>query len=285
MMTMLNKNSRQRAVHAIVSGAFLMTLGATAGFAQDMPTLPTTIAGAGEVRVGTKCDYPPEGFMNNAGVPIGVEVSMAHEIAKYAFGEEAQASIVCVTSANRVAALVGDKIDIIIATMGITPSRAEVVDFTQPYAWASQGMLVRAQDNYNSVAELDGHPVAFVKGALSIPYFEENYPGVERMQLDGVSDSIQVLTTGRVEGYAHDTPVLLTLAANNPKLRLIDEQFRFTLRAAAVRKGETEWTDYVNASLDRMAKEGKFREWFEEFANDDNLEVKLNFWDMSAKPE
>lgn len=283
-MTIFSKSFNRCAVHAFVSGAFLTTFGAASAFAQDMPALPSTITDAGEVRVGTKCDYPPEGFMNNAGVPVGVEVSMAHEIAKYAFGEEAEATVVCVTSANRVAALIGGKIDIIIATMGITPSRAEVVDFTQPYAWASQGMLVRTEDDYNSVAELDGKPVAFVKGALSIPYFQENYPGVERMQLDGVSDSIQVLATGRVEGYAHDTPVLLTLATNNPKLRLIDEQFRFTLRAAAVRQGEAEWTDYVNASLDRMAREGKFREWFEEFANDENLEVKLNFWDMSAKP-
>lgn len=271
-------------IRAILAGALVSVVSMSAVVAKDMPAVPDAISKAGEVRVGTKCDYPPEGFMNNDGVPEGVEVAMAHQIAKYAFGDDAEATVVCVTSANRVAALIGDKIDLIIATMGITPSRAEVVDFTNPYAWASQGMLVRAEDSYNSVSELEGKPVAFVKGALSIPYFEENFPGIERLQLDGVSDSLQVLMTNRVEGYAHDTPVLLTLASKNTKLRLIDEQFRITLRAAAVRPGETEWTEYVNASLEKMAEEGKFREWFEQFANDENLEVKLNFWDMSKKP-
>jgi hypothetical protein len=80
-ITIFSKSFKQCTLHALVSGAFLTAFGAATGVAQDMPALSMIIAAAGEVRVDTKCDDPPEGFMNNAGVPIGVDVSMAHEIA------------------------------------------------------------------------------------------------------------------------------------------------------------------------------------------------------------
>lgn len=280
----LGEYAMKRSARLILVGLFAAVASVTAVTAQELPAVPDAIQKAGTLRVGTKCDYPPEGFLDNAGNSIGVEVSMAHQIAKYAFGEDAEAEIVCVTSANRVPLLIGRKIDLVIATMGITPSRAEVIDFTQPYAWASQGMVVRADSAYGKVADLNGQSVVFVKGALAIPYFEENYPDISQVLLDGVSDSLQVLMQERVEAYAHDTPVLMSLVSQNDKLRLIDEQFKITLRAAGVRPGEQELLDFVNASLSKMASEGKFREWFEVYANDENMEVKLNFWDMSKKP-
>lgn len=252
--------------------------------AQDMPPLPAAIKDAGVIRVGTKCDYPPEGYLDASGKPIGVEVSMGHQIAKYAFGADAEAEIVCVTGSNRVPALVGSKIDIIIATMGISPERAEVVDFSQPYAWSSSGVLVKKDAPENRLADFNGKTIAFIKGAWQIPFFEETYPEAKMLLLDGVSDSLQALMQGRVEGYAHDTPVLLSLAAQNDKVRVIDEVYKIGTRGAAVRKGETEWLAYVNASLDRMAKEGLLAKWMTEYSDDENLQVKLDFWDMSKMP-
>ncbi|WP_171060447.1 transporter substrate-binding domain-containing protein [Poseidonocella sp. HB161398] len=275
---------RRLACAALALAAAALVLPAAPAAAQDMPPLPAAIADAGEIRVGTKCDYPPEGYLDNSGTPIGVEVSMAHQIAKYAFGEDAEAEIVCVTGSNRIPALLGNKIDLIIATMGINAEREEVVDFTNPYAWSSSGVVVKADNPADTLAELEGSTVAFIKGAWQIPYFEENYPDVKMLLLDGVSDSLQALMQDRVVGYAHDTPVLMSLVANNPRIRLMDESYKIGTRGAAVRPGETEWLDYVNASLDRMAAEGLFKTWFEEYADDENLDVKLAFWDMSKKP-
>lgn len=278
------KNLTVKGMAGLIAVGLLASASGLSARAQDFPPVPEAIQKAGKIRVGTKCDYPPEGFLDNSGTPVGVEVAMAHQIAKYAFGEDAEAEIVCVTSANRVPALLGDKVDLLIATMAITPSRLEVIDFTQPYAWASQGMVVRADAPYQSVADLDGKPVAFVKGALAIPYFEENFPQVQRLLLDGVSDALQALMGARVEGYAHDTPVLMSLTSKNKKLRLLDGQFKVTLRAAGVRPGNEDLRAYVNAALARMAADGKFREWFETYDKGEDIDVRLNFWDMSKKP-
>lgn len=267
-------------------GASLLVLGVGTASAQGLPSVPAEIAKAREIRVGVKCDYPPEGFLDSSGQPDGVEVSMAHQLAIHAFGAGSKAKITCVTTANRVPSLLGGKIDVIIATLGITPARAEVVAFTQPYAWSSQGVLVRANLPYKTVAELNGKAVAFVKGALAITYFEANYPAIKKLQLDGVSDALQALMANRVEGYAHDTPVLLSLARHNQRVRLLDTQFDITLRAAAVRPGDKDLLAFVNASLSRMASEELFRRWLEKYnAGDPDLEVKLMFWDLSKKPD
>ncbi|MGL1921659.1 MAG: transporter substrate-binding domain-containing protein [Hyphomicrobiales bacterium] len=276
--------SMKRAALSLLTGVSLVVTGFSVATAADMPAVPDAIQKVGKVRVGTKCDYPPEGFLDNAGVPLGVEVAMAHQIAKYAFGEDAEAEIVCVTSANRVPALLGNKIDIIIATMGINPERAKVVDFTQPYAWSSSGVAVRVDTDYNTLDELKDKPIAFVKGAWQIPYFETNYPGIKPLLLDGVSDSLQALMQGRVEAYAHDTPVLLTLTSKNNKIRLIDESYKIGLRGAAVRPGESDWVAFLNASLDQMAEDGKFNEWLKTYVDADIFDVKSIFWDMSKKP-
>lgn len=266
-------------------GASLIALATLPAAAQPKPPVPADIAKAGEIRVGVKCDYPPEGFLDASGNPDGVEVSMAHQLAVYAFGAGSKAKITCVTTANRVPSLLGGKIDVIIATLGITPARAEVVTFSQPYAWSSQGVLVRADSSYKMLADLDGKPVAFVKGALAIPYFEAHYPAIKALQLDGVSDALQALMAGRVAAYAHDTPVLLSLARRNKRVRLLDKQFEVTLRAAAVRPGDKDLLAFLNASLTRMANEHLFRTWLERYdTNDPDLETKLMFWDLSKKP-
>jgi len=277
-------SSKTFTAYGLVAGLCLAAGPASVAFAQEMPPVPQAIEDAGVVRVGTKCDYPPEGFLNNSGTPVGVEVSMGHQIAKYAFGEDAEAEIVCVTGSNRVPALLGGKIDVIIATMGINAERAEVVDFTDPYAWSSSGMVVRAEDSYNKLADLEGKPVAFIKGAWQIPYFDEHHPEVEKLLLDGVSDSLQALMQNRVEGYAHDTAVLISMVQNNSKIRLIEESYKIGTRGAAVRPGETEWLTYVNAAIKRMAEEGKLSEWLETYSDPETVEVKKTFWDMSKKP-
>ena len=275
---------RNLTAYSLATGLCIAAGPATVAFAQDMPPLPGIIEEAGIVRVGTKCDYPPEGFLDNTGTPVGLEVSMGHQIAKYAFGEDAEAEIVCVTGSNRVPSLIGGKIDVIIATMGINDERAEVVDFTDPYAWSSSGVAVLADAPYDKLADFEGKPVAFIKGAWQIPYFDEHYPNVEKLLLDGVSDSLQALMQNRVEGYAHDTAVLLSMVQNNPKIRLIEESYKIGIRGAAVRPGEPEWLEYLNASIERMTAEGKLVEWLETYSDPETLAVKKDFWDMSKKP-
>src|SRR2546421_564640 len=104
----------------IVLLAVAAACAASAAFAGDLPPVPDALKKAGIVRIGIKCDYPPDGFLDNQGKNQGIEVSLARQIAADALGDAAKAELTCVTAANRIPMLVGSKIDMLVATLGIT---------------------------------------------------------------------------------------------------------------------------------------------------------------------
>src|SRR5579872_1417145 len=94
-----------------------LLLGLAALPAAAAPPLPPDIAAIGQLRVGVKCDYPPSGFLDAHRNHAGIEVDMAHALAAAAFGSPDKADLQCVTAENRIPALIGKKIDLIIATL------------------------------------------------------------------------------------------------------------------------------------------------------------------------
>ena len=269
----------------LIGAGLVAALGSSAAVAQELPPLPDDIQEKGVVRVGTKCDYPPDGYLDENGNPAGIEVEMAHQLAEYAFGSKDKVEFTCVTSSNRVPALVGDKVDLLIATMGITPERAEVVDFTKPYAWGASSVIVPADSEIQSIEDFEGKTIGLVKGSWQIPWWDENMPNTEQMRLNTVSDIVQAMTQGRVAGYAHDVAVQMALAQQNENLRLLDDRYKIGTRGAAVRKGADEWVNYLNAAFAKMAEENLFGAWIRQHADPEMVDARMKLWDVSQMPE
>src|SRR5260370_20656184 len=122
---------------ALIGLAFAATF--VSARAQDMPPLPDPIKKQGLIRAGIKCDYPPDGFLDAQGKNQGVEVMLARQLGVYAFGSAATVELSCVTAAHRIPALQGGKIDVIVATLGVSEERAKVIDFSDSYAWGGCG--------------------------------------------------------------------------------------------------------------------------------------------------
>jgi polar amino acid transport system substrate-binding protein len=266
--------------------ALAVIAAASAQAAEGLPALPDAIKAKGVVRVGVKCDYPPDGYLDQSGKPVGIEVEMAKQLGAWAFGGTDKTELSCVTTANRIAALQGGKVDLLIATIGVTDERRQVVDFTENYAWTSSTVLVRKDSPMRKLEDVAGKKVVFVKGAWQIPWFEKNMPGIQEMRLDTVSDAMQALMQGRAEAYAHDLPVQIPIAKKNKEVRVLEGRYQTGFRAAAVRKGEAAWLGYVNAAFDRMRGEGLFATWIRRHDDPELVDDKLFLWDpRNAPPE
>lgn len=252
--------------------------------AQELPPLPESIEQKGVLSVGVKCDYPPDGYLDTSGNPVGLEVSLAKQIAEYAFGDKESAELMCVTSANRIPALIGGKVDMLIATLGISDERKEVIDFSDPYTWSASSLLVKEDSDIQSVEDLAGKTVVTLKGAWQIPWFEENHPEITLLKLDSVSDSLQALAQGRAAAYAHDLAVQIALDRNNDQVRLLDDRYMIGYRGIGIRQGEDEWKAYINAALERVREDGVISEWVEEYEEPDLVEARIELWDPSKAP-
>ena len=253
--------------------------------AQDLPTLPDAIKKQGVLRAGIKCDYPPDGYLDAQGKNQGIEVSLAKQIAAYAFGSPDKVELVCVTAANRIPSLQGGKIDLIVATLGVSDERAQVIDFSNNYAWGGSDILVDKDSPIKSLKEFAGKNVIVMKGAWQIGWFEKNVPTAQLLKLDSISDGLQALLQKRADGFAHDLDVLRPISRKNTQVKLIGEIYQLGYRAIGLRKGEAEWVAYVNAALQKAGKDGLIVQWIRQHVEPDLQQVVIDAWDLSKVPK
>ncbi len=258
----------KRGILGTVAGAAAMLFWVGMVQAETMPKLPSAIQQAGKIRIGVKCDSPPFGLTGPDGKPAGIEVEMAKKIGEFAFGSPNGAELSCVTSEARIPSLNGGKIDLILATLGRTPSRQEVIDYSNIYFWGTSNALVPQDGPIRTLADFKGKTAVIVKGASQIPWLEKNVPGIQLLQLNTTADSIQALLQGRAAGFVGDGGLVYTLAANYPKLRIIDEGIDPGVNGIGMRKNEPDLNAFVNAALKRLKAEGFYEKVIPQFVTE-----------------
>ena len=258
------KIDTRRALAGITAAFALLSFSPVAS-AQARPALPEAIKSQGKVRVGVRCDQPPYGFQDEKGQFAGVEVDMAKQIATYAFGSPDKAELTCVTAANRIPQLTSKRVDLLIATLGVSPERARVVAFTKPYRWGASDVLVAKDSPYKKLGDLSGKTIIALTGSVQAKWFEEKMKDATLLRLNTAADSLQALKQGRGEAYAHDAATLVIIASKDPTLRLLGDHYQLSDAAMAVRPGEDAWLAYVDAAIARMRSEGLFLRWVEKW--------------------
>ena len=121
----------------------------------------------GKIRVGINADSKPFGFYDKDWKLTGYDVDLAHNIAKYILKDPNAVEFHPETPRNRMLKVSTGDVDIVIATMTITPQRQEVIDFSIPYDYAGQALLIRANSKITSIADLAGQRVGVVFGTTA----------------------------------------------------------------------------------------------------------------------
>jgi polar amino acid transport system substrate-binding protein len=229
------------------------------------------IKARGKLIVGVKTDYPPLGFLDEKGVNKGLDIDIARALSKELFGNEDAVEFVSVTSENRIPLLTSKKIDLIAATLTITEQRRNDVDFSIPYFITAQTMLVRADSKITRYEDLAGKKVATIRGSTGDIAIAELIPDAQRIIFEGNFEALQALKEYRVEAFVQDFVLLYKLLEKNRRLKMASLQlFRPGRYGLAVRKGDTEWINFINARLIKMKETGEYGrlldKWFDPVA-------------------
>ncbi|AUA32512.1 transporter substrate-binding domain-containing protein [Pseudomonas sp. SGAir0191] len=263
---------------ACVSLAAVSTVQAT-----DLPAVPAAIKEADHLRAGVRCDQPPYGYQDNKGEFAGVEVEMAKQISLWALGSKDKVSFTCVTAENRVPQLLGRKVDLLIATLGVTPERQRVIDFTTPYRWGASDVVVKKDSPARTIADLKGKTLATLKGSVQAKWFEDHMPDVKTLRMNSAADALQAFRQGRADAYTHDAATLVVVADNDQDARLIGQPFQISDAAIGVRKNEAQWRDFLSAAVLRMREEHLFRDWVQQFVPENIQSYYISVFEQ-AKP-
>ncbi|KFE53871.1 transporter substrate-binding domain-containing protein [Pseudomonas syringae] len=270
-----------------LGSALALSCVAFAGIAQlqaaELPAVPAEIKDAGQLRAGVRCDQPPYGFQDGSGEFAGVEVEMAKQIGLWALGSKDKVTFTCVTAENRVPQLLGRKVDFLIATLGVTPERQRVIDFTTPYRWGASDVIVKKDSAIKKITDLKGKTLATLKGSVQAKWFEDHMPEVKTLRMNSAADALQTFRQGRADAYTHDAATLVVVIDNDKDARLLNEPFQISDAAIGVRKNEDQWRDYLSAAVARMHEEKLFRVWVQQFVPTNIQSYYLSVFEQ-AKP-
>jgi glutamate transport system substrate-binding protein len=199
---------------------------------------------------------------NLEGKPEGFDV----EIAKLIAGEMGipadNISWVETVSANREPFIQQGRVDFVVATYTINDERKQVVDFAGPYYVAGQDIMV-AKGNPEGIAgpeDLAGKKVCSVTGSTPAENIRENYPEADLTEFDVYSKCAEALKNGQVQAVTTDNVILLGLISQDEEaFELVGKPFTEEPYGIGLKKGDTEFRNFINDTLEKIFQDGRWK--------------------------
>lgn len=231
--------------------AFAVALGLSgAASAQSLES----IKNKGSVLIGVMVDFPPYGLTNQQGEPEGFDIDVAKELAKR-MGVKAE--LVPVSGPNRIAYLQSGRVDMLVASLGITPERAQQVDFSIPYERLNLWLVARKELNIKSYADLAGHTFGVARGNTADLALTANAPaGTNILRFDDDASTRQAMRTQQVDGSSGSDWSMVAYEQASPGVYERKFPLNSQVQAVAFRKDGTDVLPWVNDTIAEMIKDG-----------------------------
>jgi len=214
----------------------------------------------GKIVVGVKYDAKPFGYLNKKGEPVGFDIDLAKYIAKTLLGDENKVVFKQVTPSNRILALTSGQVDMVIATMTITPPRAQVIDFSVPYYVSGQAILVPKNSDITSMSDLNGKRAIIVFGSTAEKNLRLMAPEAEIIGFKTYPSAFAALKQGRADAMTSDDTILMGVALYDNSVKLLPRQYSKEPYAVAFKKGSDSLKGRVDAIIEDMQRSGELNQ-------------------------
>ncbi len=168
---------------------------------------------AKKIRVAVVLGTPLFSFAGPDLKPTGSDVETARMLAKD-MGVEVE--WVEITTAARVPTIQTGKADILVASLGITPERKKVIDFTIPYA--TLDIIVAAPEGtaIKDYADLTGKRVGLTRATVNDQLVTANAKGAEIVRFEDDATLIAAAVSGQVDVVSTQPPLIAMMNEKRP---------------------------------------------------------------------
>ncbi len=229
------------------------------------------------LKVAMECGYAPYNWTqpddSNGAVPIkdssdyayGYDVMMAKKIAEE-LGYDLE--IVKLDWDSLIPAVQSGTIDCVIAGQSITSERLQMVDFTEPYYYASIVSLVKGEGKYANAKGKTDLVGATCTSQLGTIWYDKCLPQIANEKGDNVLAAqesapamLVALESGKCDVVVTDMPTAQAALVAYPDLKLLDftdtdDNFEVSEEdiniGVSVKKGNTELVEQINSVLSKM---------------------------------
>lgn len=256
-------SSLTRRAFAALGLAATVSLVAAPAFAQT----PAELKKKGEINVGLLVDFPPYGTTNAQNQPDGYDADVARLLGK---DWGVKVNLVPVTGPNRIPYLLTGKVDMLIASLAITPERAKQVQFTKPYSAASIVLLAPKKDAIKGPADIKSLRIGVARASTQDIALTQVAPkGTEIRRFDDDASAMQALISGQVDAIGCATTVAAVINKREPG----KYEPKFVLKqqdmAVALRPGQTELLKAVNEFVEKNTKNGELNKLYHKWLDTD----------------
>jgi polar amino acid transport system substrate-binding protein len=212
------------------------------------------------LRCGTFADVPPFAAPDTTTREmVGFDVDMCRAIAEH-MGVAAEIKPLSVEA--RVPEVKLGGVDITVANLAHTQSRAEQIDFSDPYYLAKEMLAVKADDPGTTKADFAGKRLASTKGSTSEMSIKMN--GSEPLTFQDTGSAFMAVQQNKARGMVANTMTITKLVNQSKEkgveLKMIEEPMVFQPIGIGMKKGEPALVAKINETLVAMDEAGQITE-------------------------
>ena len=212
----------------------------------------------GYITVAVKDNSRPLGFRDATGKLQGLEIDLAKRLAQDLVGNVSGAvRLQSVANRDRLSVVLEGKVDLTIARVTATASRARLVSFSIPY-YLDGTALVTKDASLQKLGDVAKEKIAVLTGSSTIATVRYLLPTAQLVGVDSYQQALLLLETGAASVFAADASVLSGWVQEYPQYRLLTTLIGADPLCVVMPKGlqYDKLRQRVNAAIARYSAEG-----------------------------
>ncbi|MBW4667254.1 MAG: transporter substrate-binding domain-containing protein [Cyanomargarita calcarea GSE-NOS-MK-12-04C] len=191
-----------------------------------LPTFPCSAASMPEIRqrgylnIAVKDNLRPLGFRDASGNLQGLEIDLAQRLALDLLGKKNAVKLQPTMNRDRLSLIFNNKVDLAIARVTATESRARLVSFSVPY-YLDGTVLVTKDATLQRFTDLKQRKIAVLQGSNTIARVRYFIPDAKLVAVDSYEIGRSLLEENNSDAFAADGSVLSGWVQEYPQYRLL----------------------------------------------------------------
>ena len=211
------------------------------------------------LRVGTDATFPPFEY-SEGGKRMGFDVDLIDGIDARAAALQ-KIEWTDIDFKGLIPGLLAKRFDVAASAIYITDERRKVVDFTDPYYPGGLVIMTAKGDKrIQGPDDLKGKKVTVQVGTKSVNFLKDNFPGVERVEVEKNQEMFQLVEIGRADAAVTGKPAAKLYARSRDTLQVIDKQLTVEEYGYAIRKDDPELLKAFNEALKKLKADGTYQQ-------------------------
>lgn len=209
----------------------------------------------GYIRVGINTNSKPFGYYDKNNNIVGFDADLARYIAQYILNNRTKVEFVSVNPSNRLIMASTGKVDMVISTVTITPSRQDIVTFSIPYNSAGQVIMVKTSSKIQALSNLAGENVGVIFGTTAEKNMRNLVPTANLIGFKTYDDAYKALKLNQINAITSDDTILRQYAIDDTSVKILPKKYSYEPYGIAFKRGKS--TIKLKEVLDQSIKDMK----------------------------